>query len=62
MTLKSLLFVPGDSEKKMAKAASTGAVPQSGRLHPPPGGAMFAAAWAGNRSAIGKPASAPIRS
>ena len=25
MTLKSLLFVPGDSEKKMAKAASTGA-------------------------------------
>lgn len=25
MTLKSLLFVPGDSEKKLAKAASTGA-------------------------------------
>jgi len=25
MTLRSLLFVPGDSEKKMAKAASTGA-------------------------------------
>ena len=25
MTLKSLLFVPGDSEKKMAKAATTGA-------------------------------------
>lgn len=25
MTIKSLLFVPGDSEKKMAKAASTGA-------------------------------------
>ena len=25
MTLKSLLFVPGDSEKKMTKAASTGA-------------------------------------
>ena len=25
MTLKSLLFVPGDSEKKMAKAAGTGA-------------------------------------
>ena len=25
MTLKSLLFVPGDSDKKMAKAASTGA-------------------------------------
>ncbi|NDG16592.1 MAG: CoA ester lyase, partial [Betaproteobacteria bacterium] len=25
MTLKSLLFVPGDSEKKLAKAESTGA-------------------------------------